>query len=254
MFKNTFLFCMVVYAAILFSKIACLVVYSNDTSFNKINLVKRQVLSSPASSSASSNYPHVAQEPTSSLSETDRNALKAAEMYLNNDHISFQQALNKHMKTDNSHASQSDPKPFTDDVLRRNKRKRPVGYDTVKQVAVRHAERFLKNNKITTEEANKFGKMKVAQKNNGRRERIARWKLMAETDPSLVRFEESNVSKRISKHQYIPLRAHQLNYQGKAKDLQSAAEIAKGEIEETLAKNKEKYRIRKAKDKQQKQG
>lgn len=83
-----------------------------DLIFN--TLEKRQAPSSPQSSPGSSDDPHMILDSSekrklstpslpSSLPDTDRKALNALEMFLNDDHITLQQALDKHMNAGTSH-------------------------------------------------------------------------------------------------------------------------------------------------------
>lgn len=224
-----------------------------DVELSTVNLAKRQVPPSPTSSVGSSNHPLPLLEQskkrkssTPSLSETDQDALKAAELFLNDDHISLQQALRKQM-------SERDPKLFTKEVLHKNKQERPVGYDSVQQVAARHAERLLGAGKYTEEEARKKGKAKVERKNKQRSDRLAYWINMADTDPSQARHEKSNVPTRMAKHRYVSLRSHQLNHRGKADDMHSAKKMATEEIDKVLARKRETERIRQANLNQKKQ-
>ncbi|PWN38522.1 uncharacterized protein FA14DRAFT_183877 [Meira miltonrushii] len=272
--------------AILFSELSCLS-HSKESDLNDPNLAKRQTDQSPTSSSGSTGHPHSLLEQykksksstsplsssssssstvltgsppslseqnkkrkwsTTSLSETDRNALKAAEAFLNDDHMSLEQALKKHM-------TKREPKLFTNEVLHRSKvHGRPAGYESVKQTAARHAESVLRSGKHTEEEARKIGQAMVDRKNQRRVDRRAYWINMANTDPSQVRHQHENVPLRLSKHHYVALRSHQLDYQGKAENMHVAKKMAEEETEKAHARKSDRERNRRAKLKQKRLG
>ncbi|PWN38514.1 uncharacterized protein FA14DRAFT_177783 [Meira miltonrushii] len=233
--------------AILFGKLSCLAHLQEPDSIYP-NLAKRQTDQSPASSSGSTGPQHSVLEQykkrkwsTSSLPETDQKALKAAETFLNDDHISLQQAMKKHM-------TEREPKLFTNEVLHRSKgHVRPVGYESVKQVVARHAETLLRAGKHSEEEARKLGQARIDRKNDRRQDRMWYWKNMADTDPSQARHEKENVPYRIAKHRYVALRSHQLEQRGKAENMHAAKKMATEEIDKVLARKRESERNRLAK-------
>lgn len=129
-----------------------------------------------------------------------------------------------------------DIKPFSNQVLRHGGRKKPAGYDSGKQRIARFAEKYIAEGTTKSDEiALSMAKDKLKQRLQRKYELMKTWRNIAKTDPSKAREMKTQVPKRLSRKDYVPLRAHQLHHQGKAPTMEIATQVAKEEIERELS-------------------
>lgn len=138
--------------------------------------------------------------------------------------------------------AQNDPKfikPFSNDVLRHSRGKKPAGYDTKKQMIARFTERYM-NKGEAKKDALRKSKDDYARRSQRKYSEWATWREIARTDPAKAREMQTQVPKRMGREDYISLRAHQLNHRGEAADMKEAIKMATEENDQQLSQ-KRKY-------------
>ncbi|PWN38511.1 uncharacterized protein FA14DRAFT_177781 [Meira miltonrushii] len=220
-------------------------------------LVKRQVRehlpsSVEKASLSSSQARPIKKHKASKLSEEDRRSINAAKLFFSDENISLEQAIGKQNAISEGQKKQrssngmprtsSIPMPFSDELLRNKSGKKPKGYNTNDQVVARHAERFMSDGNIMDKDvAIGMGKKMIQRSNLRKQIKLAHWRQIAETDPSKARLATTRVPTRLSKTHYIPLRAHQLDQQGKAKGMEEATQMATAEAQRELDRKRTSY-------------
>lgn len=143
-------------------------------------------------------------------------------------------------------------KPFSSDVLRHTSGKRPVGYDTNEQTIARFAEKYINSGTTTDDKiALRLAKFELDRKRQRKSNEWDTWRRIAGTDPSKAREMGTIVPKRLSKKEYVPLRAHQLDHQGKAPTMEDALRMAYTEHDEALSRKRQYKQAKKLKSKRQ---
>jgi hypothetical protein len=148
---------------------------------------------------------------------------------------------------ENLHRETGSVKPFSSDVLRHTSGKRPVGYDTNEQTIARFAEKYINSGTTTDDKiALRWAKFELDRKRQRKSNEWDNWRRIAGTDPSKAREMGTIVPKRLSKKEYVPLRAHQLDHQGKAPTMEDAIRMATTEHDDALTRKREYKQAKKA--------
>lgn len=192
-------------------------------------------------------------KPISSLPVGDRKALEAASLFFSKEGILLVDAMKRfnvplkhtqgsagsHEQHSGMHHTSPEVEPFSEGVLRHSRINRPKGYDSNVQTAARHAERLLKTGTVRDAKmALEKGKAKIQERNQRKNEELTHWRNISSTDPSQARQMTTRVPRRLSRAQYVPLRAHQLHHLGKAENMDIATQMAKHEAQEDLFRKK----------------
>lgn len=131
------------------------------------------------------------------------------------------------------------PKLFSEEMKRHIDGKKPKGYHTNNQTIARHAERLIVDGNIIDKGvAISLAKKKIQRHNLRKQNVLSQWRQIAETDPSKARLVPTKVPTRLSTTHYVPLRAHQLDHQGKASGMEEAISMARAEAQKELDRKK----------------
>lgn len=135
------------------------------------------------------------------------------------------------------HSSRSDPKLFTDDVIRRGSRgTAAIGYRTNRNSIALSAETFINKGRTNDHEvAIRMAKQKLSDKKAAARKTTQEWRELATNNPEKAGERKQKVPNNLSRDLYIPARAHQLRAHGKAKTFEEGKTIATAERDKLTA-------------------